>query len=123
MVYCNGDYNDGTGIKKITMYTIIEYLAGILKKFSIVNKFYEDAYFNSVFIKNLDIYGLLISYFEIFRNLFKTYRTLPENKRKLCNYLRDIFKRYLFENPVMVIDTQVLEQELLRINDYISALT
>jgi hypothetical protein len=97
---------------------IIEYLTQILVKFTKNKKFMEMEYFNNVFLKNVDVWGLVMSYYPIVNILHENFKQLDDLELKLFNKLKRIFVHYLFENSTSPIDVTSLVKNLEELNSF-----
>ena len=97
---------------------IIEYLTQILVKFTKNKKFMEMEYFNNVFLKNVDVWGLVMSYYPIVNILHENFKQLDDLELKLFNKLKRIFVLYLFENSTSPIDITSLVKNLEELNSF-----
>jgi serine/threonine protein kinase len=73
-------------------------------------------YLDEVFIKIIDIYGLVSSYYPIFRIYYDNYNTLSENEMDIFNKLKEIFIKYLYSPRIKPIIINELSNDLLSLN-------
>lgn len=102
-----------------TYYYIIEYISQILLHFTKNGEFQLLEYFNTVFIKNIDIWGLVMTYSVIIKYLVKTQSDilqLSSEKLQLVDKIKYIIFHYLFEAPIKVIDVNKVALELQSLN-------
>jgi hypothetical protein len=97
-------------------YNIIEYLTQILIKFTKNNKFSVMSYFNNVFLKNIDVWGLVMTYYPIVNILHQNFSKLNKVELQLFNKLKFIFVHFLFENSTEPININNLVKELKELN-------
>jgi hypothetical protein len=97
---------------------IIEYLTQIVFKFTKNNKFLVMEYFNNVFLKNIDVWGLVMSYYPIVNILYVNYDKLDKVELKLYDKFKHIFIHYLFETSIEPIQIDNLVEELRDLNIY-----
>jgi hypothetical protein len=95
---------------------IIEYLTAILVSFTKNDKFMQMEYFNNVFLKNIDVWGLVMTYYPIINILHENFKTLDKVELKLFNKLKHIFVVYLFERSTEPINVSNLVVELRELN-------
>lgn len=101
---------------------ITEYLVEILLNFTI---FKSDGrlnlreYLDNVFIKIVDIWGLIISYFPLYELLFENYKNLNNKQLLIFNELRNIFLEYLYKPRIKAINIDDLVNSLKNINKII----
>ena len=106
--------------KDYTMPYIINYITEILVHFT---KFRKNGdidlrvYLDTVFIKILDIWGLILCYLPILDILFDNYDTLTETEMKLFNIIKHIILKYLYEPRITPIDINELSHDLKSINN------
>ena len=96
-----------------TYYYIIEYLSKIIEKYTTNGKIDLMDYFTNIFIKNIDIWGFTMIYIDFYENI---------NSPKICRKIKDIIIRFLYENPLVTIDTKLLVQELSSLNPMINTM-
>ena len=106
--------------KDYTMPYIINYITEILIHFT---KFRKNGdidlrvYLDTVFIKILDVWGLILCYLPILDILFDNYATLTETELKLFNIIKHIILKYLYEPRITPIDISELSHDLKSINN------
>ena len=102
-----------------TLPYICNYIIEILINFT---KFREDGslnlriYLDSVFVKIVDIWGFVISYFPIFEALHENYKNLNKIETQLFEAIKNIFIKYLFSPRITPINISELTNELKKIN-------
>ena len=97
----------------------VNYFYEILVNYTNMNGIFEiEKYFDNVFIKNLDVYGFIISYVYIIEDLFNNYDKLNESGIILYNKIKIIFLKYLFSNSTKIIDKNELINNLKSLNKY-----
>ena len=84
---------------------IIPYLSDILVKYTSGNKFQKDQYFHEIFLRNLDVWGLLMSYSTV----------LEDNRFNLKSAISDLYIDYLFNTSSEPIDISSLKERLKHI--------
>ena len=120
----NSDNNDE--IKRYieinyTLPYIINYLVEILFHFT---KFRDDGsldiryYLDNYFIKIIDIWGFIISYFPLYELLFENYHNLNTTQMMLLNKLKHIFINYLYSPQIHLIKLKNLENDLKDLNNF-----
>jgi hypothetical protein len=101
---------------------ITEYLVEILLNFT---TFKSDGrlnvreYLDNVYIKIVDIWGLIISYFPLYELLFENYKNLNKKQSLIFTALRDIFLEYLYKPRIQAINITDLVNSLKNINKII----
>jgi len=97
---------------------IINYLVEILLYYQ---DFYEDGtwngkiYFDYVYIKIIDVWGLILSYLPVFELLYENYAILTDTDILIFNKLKKIFLIYVFEPRINAININVLSNDLQNI--------
>jgi hypothetical protein len=105
-----------------TYYYIIEYLSKILEKYTHDGKLELITYFNTVFLKNIDIWGFVMIYISMFEHFYENFNELNEYQMQFINKIKYIIIHILYENPNQVIDINNLVEELTNLNDIIKKL-
>jgi hypothetical protein len=98
---------------------IVDYISQILMHFTKNGEFQLLEYFNTVFIKNIDIWGLVMTYSVFIKKLIPSpshMTRLTAEQKHLVNKIKRIMFHYLFEAPVKVIDINKVAQELQSLN-------
>ena len=86
----------------VTKTFIVPYLCEIVTKYNSSKKFDKNTYFHEIFLPNLDIWGLLMSYSVVVENnLFKKGRNLA-----------DLYYKFLYSTATSVININELIKEL-----------
>lgn len=73
-----------------TFYFIFEYLTQVLLKFTKGSHFDEMKYFSEVFLKNIDIWGFIMTYIPIFEYLHKNYKKLNDTEIEIMKTIKDM---------------------------------
>jgi hypothetical protein len=97
---------------------IVDYISSILLKFTVDDEFKLLNYFNTVFLKTIDIWGFVMNYL-IFLNDFGDYDELHQSQIEFIEKIKYIVIHYLFESPTEVIDVNKLVKELQSLNTII----
>ena len=106
---------------KYTFPFIINYLVETLIHFT---KFKSDGslnllfYLDTVFIKIIDIWGFIISYFPLYELLFENYHNLTNNQLEIFEKLKNIFLKYLYEPRIKPVEIEDLEYEFKNLNNF-----
>lgn len=103
-----------------TYYYIIEYISKIVYEYTDVKnkKFDLQDYFKKVFLKTIDIWGFVFSYFPILNIMSYTKRDkLSKIDIKICEKIKHIIIHYLYENPLEPISHVVIKRELSQLNE------
>tara|TARA_B110000114_G_scaffold165320_1_gene185571 strand:- start:1096 stop:2445 length:1350 start_codon:yes stop_codon:yes gene_type:complete len=107
---------------EFTMRFISNYLTEILQTFSRNDKTAKEivtTYMNDVFKRNVDVWGLVISYIPILEILFENEKSLSHKETALFAHIRNIFVNNLFLNADKPIDTNKLIVQLKHINQFL----
>lgn len=105
---------------------IVDYISQILLHFTKNGEFQLLEYFNNVFIKNIDTWGLVMTYSTIVKYLVKSpgdTTKLSKSESELVNKIKYIMFHYLFEAPLKVIDINKVSEELQSLNNILNANT
>jgi hypothetical protein len=106
---------------EFTMIYISNYLIQILIHFT---HFRKDGslnlriYLDNVFIKIVDIWGLISSYMPFLEILHENYRFLDTNQLSIFNELKKIFIKYLYDPRIDPISIPSLTKDLKKLNHY-----
>lgn len=102
-----------------TYYYIIEYLTKILAKYTNNGSLDIMLYFETVFLKNVDIWGFIMIYFVLYEYLYETYDELNEYQMEFIMKIKYIIIHFLYENPITPINVSSLVIELTSLNKII----
>lgn len=100
-------------------YFIIEYLTRILQEFTKNGKFLIYNYLNEVFMKNIDIWGFVMSYMSFFEHFDNMEHKEPVHL-EIMNKIKDIVLQFLFDTPTKPINVEELVKELKDLNKIIT---
>ena len=106
-----------------TYYYIVEYISQILLKYTVNGKLNLLDYFNNVFLKNIDVWGLTMIYIIFLDHLYEIYDNddqLNIYHMQFIDKIKYIIIHFLFENSVKVIDINNLVSELQTLNGLIA---
>jgi hypothetical protein len=106
-----------------TYYYIVEYISQILLKYTVNGKLNLLDYFNNVFLKNIDVWGLTMIYIIFLDHLYEIYDNddqLNIYHMQFIDKIKYIIIHFLFENSVKVIDINNLVSELQTLNELIA---
>jgi hypothetical protein len=123
--------NELTSIKKkkvkqhvieydFTYYYIVEYLSKILEKYTYNGDFNMMQYFNTVFLKNVDIWGFVMIYIVLYEKFYDKINELTEYQLLFINKIKYIIIHFLYESPVDPININDLVNELTNLNQIAS---
>lgn len=94
-----------------TFYFIFEYLSQILFKFTKGANFEIMKYFSEVFLKNIDIWGFIMSYVPIYEYLYKNYNKLNDSEIDILKTIKSMIF-LAFQSSAIPISIEKLEQHL-----------
>lgn len=95
---------------------IIDYNSKILFKFKGSTNLDFMTYMNTVYKKNVDVWGFIVSYIPILELLVKNEKYLSTNMKSALKKIKQIFIKYLYNTPTSPIDIHMLTQDLQNIN-------
>ena len=103
-----------------TILTIVNYIVQILIHFT---KFRKNGtlnlryYLDNVFIKNIDIWGFIMSYFPIIELLHNNYKNLNNQQLLIFNQLKNIIVKYCYNSSITPIDINELSKDLQKMSN------
>ena len=103
-----------------TYYYIVEYLAKILQKYTHDGKLDIMTYFNTIFLKNFDIWGFVSVYIIFYENLYKDFNRLNEYQIQFLAKIKYILIHFLYEMPIQPIPVNEVVKELTSLNELIA---
>lgn len=98
-----------------TFYFIFEYISYVLFKFTKDGKFDKMTYFNDVFLKNLDVWGFIMTYLPILEYLDNYYDKLCDCELEIIEKIKNVVL-YAIECSYVPIDTNKLSEKLEELN-------
>jgi len=118
---------------EFTYYYIVEYISKILFKYTTKdnnnnkNKLNLLAYFNEIFLKNIDVWGLTMLYMVFLDHIQQVFENKEKEKEKentgysqFIQKIKYIIIHFLFETPTEVININKLATELQSLNGIIA---
>lgn len=102
-----------------TYYYIVEYLSKILEKYTSNRKLDLMAYFQNIFLKNIDIWGFTMIYIVFYEHLYQKFDKLTQYQLEFISKIKYIIIHFLYENPIDIIDVYSLVNELTNLNTVI----
>uniref|UniRef100_A0A6C0F4I1 Protein kinase domain-containing protein n=1 Tax=viral metagenome TaxID=1070528 RepID=A0A6C0F4I1_9ZZZZ len=99
-----------------TYYYIVEYIAKILLKYTVNGEMKMIQYFSEVFLKNLDVWGFVMSYSPILEDFYNSYADLKPNELAFYEKLKYIFVTFLYETADEPVDVSSLVANLQELN-------
>ena len=115
--YLNDVLIDYSGLNSDDKYilshdVLVEYLTEILMQYTRNGEYHVKQYFDEIFIKNVDIWGFIMSYSVILEAYYANYSELNKEEHLVYDKLRSIFARHLFVSSLLVIDIEELVSDL-----------
>jgi len=115
---------------EFTYYYIVEYISKILFKYTANGSLNLLEYFNRIFLRNIDVWGLTMIYMVFLDHVQELFfnKNKNENENNLTNVSHDEFIQkikyiiihFLFESPTEVININKLAAELQSLNGLIA---
>ena len=100
-----------------TYYYITEYISQVLFHFTKDGQLHLFEYFNTIFLKNIDIWGFVMIYISMFELLYEQFDKLNEYQIQFINKIKYIIIHFLYESPTKVIVIEDLVKELTSLNN------
>ena len=98
---------------------IIKYITNILDKYTTNDEFNENKYYNDVYLKNLDLWGVVMSCVNIFDLMNNSKDTLNTIELMILEDIREMFK-YTIENDNTPMNPSVIENYFKEISELYS---
>jgi hypothetical protein len=92
--------------KTYTLPYITNYIVKILLAFK------PKEYLNTIFVKNVDVWGFLISYYPIMEIIYDNYKTSSKNDIKIFNFIKSLYLNVLYKNGDKVITVSKVLKEM-----------
>lgn len=108
---------------EFTYYYIVEYISKILFKYTANGRLNLLEYFNQIFLKNIDIWGLTMIYMvflDHIQQLFNDNVKVNAGYKQFIQKVKYIIIHFLFEAPTEVINIDELASELMSLNNLIA---
>ncbi len=102
-----------------TYYYIVEYLSKILEKYTNNGNLDLMAYFQNIFLKNIDIWGFTMIYIVFYEHLYKSFNELNQYQMEFITKIKYIIIHFLYESPIDPINVSSLVNELTSLNKVI----
>jgi hypothetical protein len=115
-----GQTKDNVIEYEFTYYYIVEYLTQILNHYTKQGKLDIMTYFNTVFLKNIDIWGFVLTYFAFYEELYKDLDSLNTYQITFLLRIKQIIIEFLYTNPLQPINVDNLVNELTKLNELIA---
>jgi hypothetical protein len=107
--------------KKPTNY-ILDYVSEVVYKYTQNGKFNKLAYFNEVYLKNIDVWGFVTVYTD-FYDVINSKKVLSSNDRIILGKIKKIFMETLFLNSTTPINIPILVNKLMDLNSNFQKIT
>ena len=106
---------------EFTYYYIVEYISKILFKYTSNGKLNLLEYFNQIFLKNIDVWGLTMLYMVFLDHIQEVFKNNKMNSGhdQFIQKIKYIIIHFLFETPTEVININKLAAELQTLNGLI----
>ena len=101
--------------KKSPTNYILDYISEVVYKYTQNGKFNKLAYFNQVYLKNVDIWGFLTCYLD-FYDTINSQKSLTSNDVTILGKIKKIFMETLFLNSTTPINIPNLVNKLMDLN-------
>ena len=92
--------------KTYTLPYITNYIVKILLAFK------PKEYLNNIFVKNVDVWGLLMTYYPIMEIIYDNYKTSSKNEIKIFNFIKSLYLNVLYKNGDKVINVSKVLKEM-----------
>ena len=77
----------------------------------ILLSYHTKDYLDNVFVKNVDVWGLLLSYYPILEIIYDNYKSSSKNDIQIFNFIKSMYLNILFKNSDKPINiSKVLKQ-------------
>ena len=101
---------------EFTYYYIIEYLSKILEKYTKNGDLDLMTYFNTIFLKNIDIWGFVMVYICLYEYLYSSFEKLNDYQMQFISKIKYIVIHFLYNSPTNKINVSSLVDELTNLN-------
>jgi hypothetical protein len=115
----NNDVKNHVVEYEFTYYYIVEYLTQILETYTNNGELRIFPYFKNVFLKNIDIWGFTMIYMSFYEYLYDSLDELNHYQLEFISKIKYIIVHFLFENPLVPINVNLLVTELTNLNKVI----
>ncbi|MHA2082140.1 MAG: hypothetical protein ACXABD_00160 [Candidatus Thorarchaeota archaeon] len=103
---------------------LVSYISPILRKYTKNGKFQDDIYFKEVYSKNVDVWGLLMSYEILLPIIHGTRSELTEPQKKTTYaFVVDLITTFLYSNPTEPIDISSVSLYISNFTKYLTGRT
>jgi len=98
-----------------TFYFIFQYITNILKKFTKNGKFDQMAYLNNVYLKNIDLWGFVVSYIPIVEDILNSHKKISQTQFDILEKIKNLYL-ILINSDDCPINTKELVANLNSLN-------
>jgi len=96
---------------------MVSYIARVLKKYTESDKFQDDLYFKEVYSKNVDVWGLLISYEIMLPQIYGPKSSLTDTqKAETYKFITDLIMDFLYDTPTEPISIEKVTRYIMDFN-------
>ena len=88
----------------------LPYIANYLVK--ILLAFKPKEYLNTIFVKNVDVWGLMMTYYPIMEIIYDNYKTSSKNDINIFNFIKSLYLNVLYKNGDKVITVSKVLKEM-----------
>lgn len=100
---------------KYAYYYVFKYITDVLRKYSVDGKFEMQKYFVNIFLKNVDVWGFIMIYYDV----LKCYNSSTDYDKKITNTIK-LLIMLVVENGAELIDREKLKQLIIKLNGLIN---
>ena len=106
----------------ITLNYIIQYILDVLIAYTINYKLDLGKFFNEVYLKNADIWGVMSLYYDIFQKKKEDFNLTDREYKLYANKVLNIMLENIFKNGTKVIDVTKLTNDIKKLNEYLMSI-
>ena len=107
----------------ITLNYIIQYILDVLIAYTINYKLDLGRFFNEVYLKNADIWGVMSLYYDIFQKKKEDFNLTDREYKLYTNMVLNIMIENIFKNGTKVIDVTKLINDIKKLNVFLMGIT
>jgi hypothetical protein len=106
----------------ITLNYIIQYALDVLIAYTINYKLDLGKYFNEVYLKNADMWGVISLYYDIFQKKKEDFNLTDREYKLYTNKVLNIMLDNIFKNGAKVIDVTKLTDDIKKLNVFLTGI-
>jgi hypothetical protein len=106
----------------ITLNYIIQYALDVLIAYTINYKIDLGKYFNEVYLKNADMWGVISLYYDIFQKKKEDFNLTDREYKLYTNKVLNIMLDNIFKNGAKVIDVTKLTDDIKKLNVFLTGI-